>query len=162
VPRGPSASLERSRGEVPITQSQGTRTRSTRQGAAVVAALSAMTAFGDARDVHEAVLMAGCKVGLATVYRHLRLLAEGDLVDTVRGPEGQILYRWRHDDHVRHLTCRVCGRVVEVGAREVWEWGREVASREGFSLSWVAVELTGVCADHPPARRCPPGRQQDA
>jgi Fur family ferric uptake transcriptional regulator len=77
-----------------VPQQRGTRLRSTRQAAAVIAAMSAMTAFSDARDIHEAVRQAGGRAGLATVYRHLRVLAEQPSVDTIRGPAGLMPRTW--------------------------------------------------------------------
>jgi Fur family transcriptional regulator, ferric uptake regulator len=131
-----------------MAQPQGTRTRYTRQAAAVIAVMSGMPAFSDARDIREAVRLAGGRVGLATVYRHLRVLAEEGRVDAVRGAGGQTMYRLRRDDHSHHLTCRVCGRAVEVDGHGVWEWAGQVARLAGFTLTGYTVELTGVCPAH--------------
>ena len=131
-----------------MPQPRGTRFRYTRQAAAVIAVMAGMTVFSDARDIREAVLRAGGRIGLATVYRHLRVLAEQGSVDTVRGTGGQTLYRLRLDDHTHHLTCRVCGRTVEADGREVWEWAGQVAFLAGFTLTGYTIELTGVCPVH--------------
>jgi len=136
-----------------MPQPQGTRVRRTRQAAAVIAVMSGMPAFSDARDIREAVRRAGGRVGLATVYRHLRVLAEQGHVDTIHGAGGQTLYRLRPDGFTHHLTCRVCGRTAEVDGNVVWEWAREVAFLAGFTLTGHTVELTGVCAAHPGAAR---------
>jgi Fur family transcriptional regulator, ferric uptake regulator len=131
-----------------MPQPRGTRVRYTRQSAAVVAVMSGMPAFCDARDIHEAVRQAGGRIGLATVYRHLRVLAEQGSVDTIHGTGGRTLYRLRRDGFTHHLTCRICGRTVEVDGREVWEWARRVALLAGFTLTEHTVELTGVCPAH--------------
>ena len=131
-----------------MPQPQGTRVRYTRQAAAVVAVMSGMPAFSDARDIREAVHRAGGRVGLATVYRHLRILAEQGRVDTVRGTGGQALYRLRTDGFTHHITCRVCGHTAQVDGHDVWEWACKVAFIAGFTLTGHTVELTGVCAAH--------------
>ena len=131
-----------------MPQPQGTRVRYTRQAAAVIAVMSGMPAFSDARGIREAVRRAGGRVGLMTVYRHLRVLAEQGRVDTIHGARGQALYRLRPDGFTHHLTCRVCGRTAEVDGREVWEWARRVAFLAGFTLTGHTVELTGVCPAH--------------
>lgn len=136
-----------------MPQPQGTRVRYSRQAAALIAVMSGMPAFSDARDIREAVRLAGGWVGLATVYRHLRVLAEQGRVDTIHGAGGRILYRLRPDGFTHHLTCRVCGRTVEVDGHEVWEWARQVAFLAGFTLTGHMVELTGVCAAHAGAAR---------
>jgi Fur family transcriptional regulator, ferric uptake regulator len=131
-----------------MPEARGTRVRHTGQAAAVIAAMSRMPTFSGAREIREAARLAGARIGLATVYRHLHLLAEQGRVDVIRGAQGGSLFRLRRDGFSRHLVCRTCGRAVEVDGREVWEWGREVAVAAGFTLTSVAVELSGVCPDH--------------
>ena len=131
-----------------MPQPRGTKVRYTRQAAAVIAVMSGMPAFSDARDIREAVRLAGGRVGLATVYRHLHVLAEQGRVDAIHGAGGQTLYRLRRDDHAHHLACRVCGRAVEVDGHGVWEWAGQVAVLAGFTLTGYTVELTGVCPAH--------------
>jgi Fur family ferric uptake transcriptional regulator len=131
-----------------MLQARGTRTRSTTQAAAVVAAMSAMPAFRSARDIRDAVRRDGGQVGIATVYRHLRVLTEQGVVDTLRGAGGEVLYRLRHGSLTHHITCRACGHAVEVDGREVWEWAASVAARAGFTLTGRTVELSGLCPAH--------------
>jgi Fur family ferric uptake transcriptional regulator len=144
-----------------MPQPQGTRVRYSRQAAAVIAVMSGMTAFSGAGDIREAVRRAGGRVGLATVYRHLRILSEQGRVDTVHGAGGQALYRLRPDGFTNHVTCRVCGRTAEVDGREVWEWARQAAFLAGFTLTGHTVELTGVCAAHAGAARETPAAGTD-
>jgi Fur family ferric uptake transcriptional regulator len=68
-------------------------TRSTRQARAVKAILAAMPGFRSARQIHAALRARGEHVGIATVYRHLRLLADHGDVDTVHGGNGEMLGR---------------------------------------------------------------------
>ena len=131
-----------------MPEARGTKVRYTRQAAAVTAVLARLPAFADAREIREAVRRAGGRVGMATVYRHLHLLAEEGRVDVTHGTQGRTLYRLRRDGYSHHLVCRVCGRVVEVDGREVWDWGRQVAAAEGFALAWVTIELAGLCPEH--------------
>ena len=91
-----------------MLQARGTRIRSTTQAAAVVAAMSTMPAFRSARDIRDAVRRDGGQVGIATVYRHLRVLTEQGVVDTLRGAGGEVLYRLRHGSLTHHITCRAC------------------------------------------------------
>jgi Fur family transcriptional regulator, ferric uptake regulator len=131
-----------------MPQTRGTRIRFTRQAAAVIAVMSGMPAFSGAREIHEAVRRYGERIGLATVYRHLRVLTEHGSVDVIRGPGGEARYRLRRDTVTYQLTCRICGRVVEVDGRAILGWARETAAREGFMLTEHVIELTGLCAEH--------------
>ena len=125
-----------------------TRVRSTRQAAVVVQAMTAMPAFQGAREIRDAASRAGVQVGVATVYRHLRVLAEQGSVDTIRGPGGETRYRLRRGTFTHHLTCRECEHTTEVDGREIWNWAQQVAARAGFTLTGHAVELTGLCPAH--------------
>ena len=78
-----------------MPQAGGTRVRATRQAAAVITVMSEMRAFCAARDIHDALCCRGHRVGLATVYRHLRVLAERGEVDTTHTATGESLYRLR-------------------------------------------------------------------
>jgi len=52
---------------------------------------------------------------LATVYNNLALFAKLELLQVVRAPDGELRWDLRTDSH-HHLTCRVCGRVVDIEA----------------------------------------------
>jgi Fur family transcriptional regulator, ferric uptake regulator len=133
-----------------MPQAQGTRTRHTRQAVAVVTAMSGLPAFSDARQIHAAAQRGGEAIGLATVYRHLRVLAEDGRLDVVRGPAGESRYRLRQGHVTHQLTCRACGRVVEVDGTEAWEWAQQTATEAGFTLTGHVVELVGLCPEHQP------------
>lgn len=131
-----------------MPQPRGTKVRSTRQAAAIVTAMSGMPVFCGARQIRDAVRGAGVQVGAATVYRHLRVLAEQGNVDTIRGDGGQVLYRLRRDAFTYYLTCRNCERGIEVDGREIWDWAQRAARRAGFILTGHTVELRGLCPAH--------------
>ena len=131
-----------------MPQARGTRFRFTRQAAAIVAVMSGMRAFSGARDIHSALRDGGQQVGIATVYRHLRVLAERGDVDTIQTANGESRYRLRASRTTFHLACRACGQVVEVDGTEVRDWARRLAVEAGFTLTGYAVGLTGLCPVH--------------
>ena len=69
--------------------------RSTRQARAVAAVLPTLPGFRSAQEIHAALRGADERIGIATVYRQLRFLAGQGSVDTVRGGNGEMLYRQR-------------------------------------------------------------------
>jgi Fur family ferric uptake transcriptional regulator len=123
--------------------------RSTRQAKAVAAVLPALPGFRSAPEIHAALRGAGERVGLATVYRQLRLLAGQGSVDTIRGASGEMLYRQRRvsEPHY-HLACRTCGVSVEVDASEIRRWAERVAAQAGFTSVADTVQLSGLCPVH--------------
>jgi Fur family ferric uptake transcriptional regulator len=122
--------------------------RSTRQAAAVRAALAERAGFTSAQDLHAELRSRGERVGLTTVYRRLQSLADAGAVDTLRTADGESVYRLcRTGRHHHHLVCRVCQRAVEIEAAEVERWTSQVARAEGFTDVEHVVEVIGTCAD---------------
>lgn len=122
--------------------------RSTWQREAVSALLSRHAAFISAQDVHAELRDEGKRIGLTTVYRTLQSLEGAGIVDTIRNDGGELLFRRCSDSHHHHLTCRVCGRAVEIRADEaVEQWMSSVAEAHGFADVHHSLELVGVCAE---------------
>jgi Fur family transcriptional regulator, ferric uptake regulator len=127
---------------------RGTRARGTRQAQALAAALADMHGFSSAQEIHAALRRKGEQVGLTTVYRHLQALSETGEVDAIRDDHGEILYRRCETTvHHHHLTCRSCGKSVEVEGKAVERWAERVAAEAGFTEIGHTVELFGLCPD---------------
>jgi Fur family ferric uptake transcriptional regulator len=135
--------------DVTADQPRGTRVRGTKQASVVAAALTGLPGFRSAQEIHAVLRRQGETVGLTTVYRHLQVLSEQGAIDTIRDPSGEALYRQcGSTGHHHHLTCRVCGRSVEVEGRAVEQWAERVAAEAGFTSVDHTVELFGLCPDH--------------
>ena len=105
--------------------------------------------LGKAHEGREdGIAVLGEHVGLATVYRHLQALSEQGSVDAIRDASGELLYRQCGTTvHHHHLTCRQCGRSVEVEGRAVEQWAERVAAEAGFTDVGHTVELFGLCPE---------------
>jgi Fur family transcriptional regulator, ferric uptake regulator len=127
---------------------RGARARGTKQAQALAAALAGMPGFSSAQEIYAELRSKGEHVGLTTVYRHLQALSEQGTVDTIRDNNGETLYRQCETTaHHHHLTCRDCGRSVEVEGRAVENWAEKVAAEAGFTDIGHTVELFGRCPD---------------
>jgi Fur family transcriptional regulator, ferric uptake regulator len=133
--------------EEPVrARTRSPRARGTRQAQALAAALESLPGFCSAQEIHAELRRKGEHVGLATVYRHLQALSEQGSVDAIRDASGEILYRQCETSvHHHHLTCRNCGRSVEVEGRAVEQWAEKVAAEAGFTDVGHTVELFGLC-----------------
>jgi Fur family transcriptional regulator, ferric uptake regulator len=128
--------------------SRGTRVRGTRQAEALGAVLADLPAFSSAQEIHAELRRRGESVGLTTVYRQLQVLSEDGGVDTIRDESGETLYRrCLTSGHHHHVTCRSCGRSVEVEGRAIERWAKNVAAEAGFVDVDHTVEIFGRCAD---------------
>jgi len=96
----------------------------------------------DATDIFRIARDENPKIGLATVYRTLNLLAELNLVNVSALGEGHGHYEIRGEDHV-HLICLRCGSVEE--ARTSSDL-RSLVDFEGFDVRQGRLELIGYCA----------------
>ena len=127
----------------------GTRVRGTKQAEALASVLGGLPGFWSAQQIHAELRRRGERIGLTTVYRHLQVLSEDGLLDTIRDAGGETLYRrCRSAAHHHHLICRVCGTSVEVEGRAVEQWAEKVAAEAGFSAVDHTVELFGLCPEH--------------
>ena len=123
-----------------------TGVRPTRQRRAVAAALQQFDDFRSAQEVHEALKARGDNVGLSTVYRALRAMAEAGELDTLRSEAGESVYRRCSGSHHHHLVCRSCGATVEVEGPTVERWTRSVADAHGYADVSHTLEIFGTCA----------------
>ena len=144
----------------------GGRIRVTRQGEAIDEALRTADGFRTAQDLYGELRKLGSSVGLTTVYRHLKVLADAGEIDVVHRPDGEAQYRLcfptkadrtAAKNHHHHLVCRVCGRAVEVDGPEVEQWAERVATKAGYTDISHTVEVFGLCPEHsaPPAAESP-------
>ncbi|CAM5620807.1 transcriptional repressor [Streptomyces badius] len=130
------------------TNAAPVRGRSTRQQAAVAAALDEVDEFRSAQELHDVLKHRGDSVGLTTVYRTLQSLADAGEVDVLRTTEGEAVYRrCSTGDHHHHLVCRLCGKAVEVEGPAVEQWAEMIAADHGYVNVAHTVEIFGTCAE---------------
>jgi Fur family ferric uptake transcriptional regulator len=120
--------------------------RSTKQRAAVLAALADVDDFRSTQELHDFLRRRGDVVGLTTVYRTLQALADAGEVDVIVREDGESVYRQCSSTHHHHLVCRDCGRTVEVEGPAVERWATRVADDNGFTDVSHTLEIFGVCS----------------
>ena len=87
------------------------------------------------------------KVGYATVYRTLKLLAECGVAQERRFGDGVTRYEIVNDsEHHDHLICIECGTISEFEEPSIEQLQEEVAARHGFRVHSHKHELYGTCA----------------
>ena len=99
------------------------------------------------------------RVGLATVYRTVKLLEEAGLAASRQFGSGQTLYEVAERDraHHDHLICESCGFIHEFESDEIERLQTNAARRLGFNVLRHRHELFGLCekARGIPNGRCP-------
>ena len=113
----------------------------------VVDALAELGCSVTARDIADRVASSGRRVGLASVYRALELLAELGLVQRFDVGEGVARFEpaLPSGEHHHHLVCDRCGGVTpfEDGALE--RAIEQLSGRVDFAIDAHDVTLRGEC-----------------
>ena len=111
--------------------------------------LDVFLASGDhltCEEIHARVVKIDPTVGLATVYRTLRLFAEADIASERKFQDGVTRYEPAQAHH-DHLICVRCGKIVEFEDDEIERLQETVAAKHGFALMSHRHELYGSCGD---------------
>lgn len=88
--------------------------RSTRQRAAIRAVIEAAARPLSPQEVLDGARADVSGLGIATVYRNLKLLVDEGSVQAVELPGESPRYESTHLAHHHHFQCRVCQRVFDV------------------------------------------------
>jgi Fur family ferric uptake transcriptional regulator len=89
------------------------------------------------------------KLNRVTVYRTLKLLKQGGLVDELDLAhfEGdQHYYETRMKQEHAHIICLRCGRVEEFFGEELRKLRAQVESQFGFEIMFARTEVGGYCS----------------
>jgi Fur family ferric uptake transcriptional regulator len=89
------------------------------------------------------------KINRVTVYRTLKLLKEGQLVDELdlMHFEGdQHYYETRMKQEHAHVVCLRCGKVEEFYGEPLHRLRRQVEAHFGFQILVARTEIGGYCA----------------
>lgn len=118
--------------------------RSTRQRSAIQSALRACGRPLSPTEVHVAARSAVHALGLATVYRTLKLLVDEGVVRTINLPGESARYEMTEAGHHHHFQCNTCRRVYDVlGCPGDM---RHLAPRN-FEIESHDLTLYGRCSD---------------
>ena len=86
------------------------------------------------------------RVGYATVYRTLKLLAECGVANERRFEDGITRYEIANEgEHHDHLICLECNTIEEFEEPGIERLQEEVARRYGFEVRTHKHELYGIC-----------------
>lgn len=121
--------------------------RSTEQRRAIIDAFFDSTAHMSIDDLLERVRSEDPRVGYATVYRTMKMLAESGIAHEHKFGDGFTRYELG-DSHTHHdhLICLKCGSITEFEEPLIEELQGRVAARYGFLVEEHKHELYGVCA----------------
>ena len=102
-----------------------------------------------AQETHEGLAATGARVGIASVYRVLDLLAAQGLLTRIDLGDGVARYEPARPSghHHHHLVCGDCGKVEPFEDDGLEHELARVASRLGYAMDAHDVVLRGACED---------------
>ncbi len=132
-----SASQEQEEVLAPVGQ------RQTQQREAIARVIGAAAGPLTAREIHARARQEMCGLGIATVYRALKLLLEGREIKGVVLPSGEPRYESSGRGHHDHFLCRACEQVFDLGCP--LKMARGTSLPGGFVVEDHEVTLFGLC-----------------
>lgn len=118
--------------------------RHTRQRDAILEILQAAAGPLTVPELHARAQEVVAGLGIATVYRTLKLLQEAKLIQTVVLPSGETRYEPTTRGHHHHFHCRACGSVYDLEGCPI-QIPRDRPYADGFYVDDHEVTLYGTC-----------------
>ena len=97
------------------------------------------------QELHRLGCELGQSMGLATVYRNLRVLQQAGRVRCLHLPSGDLVYSTL-GRYLPHLSCLECGTSRPLTSCPVEQQGLKLPTPEGFEPLFHTLEVFGYCA----------------
>ena len=89
-------------------------------------------------------------VGLATIYRTMKLFVQAGIAHERRFADGLLRYELAHEgEHHDHIICIECGKIVEFEDELIEERQEIIAKEKGFQLLSHRLDLYARCFSYP-------------
>jgi Fur family ferric uptake transcriptional regulator len=119
--------------------------RVTEQRLAIFRAFYTSDRHLSAEEIYDIVKRSKTGVGIATVWRNMKLIREAGLADEHQFRDGRIRYEKRTPKDHGHMICIVCNRPVEFDTKEIVPILKTVSEANGFAIDEVKITIFGKC-----------------
>jgi Fur family ferric uptake transcriptional regulator len=120
--------------------------KATERRRAVFNAFQSFDGHVSAEELFEAVRDSGIKIGIASVWRTLRLIQKAGLAEEHYFGKSGIRYEKRKaSDSHGHIVCNDCGRVEEFDLTRFLPLIDDITKSKGFNYDGFEISLTGTC-----------------
>jgi len=97
-------------------------------------------------EIHRRARRRDRRIGYATVYRTMKLLAELGFAHERHFGTGAVQYELATEgSHHDHLICTNCGRILEFEEPRIETLQEQVARAHGFTITSHRHEIYGLC-----------------
>ena len=104
----------------------------------------------DAESLYQLAKEKDPKLNRVTVYRTLKLLKKGGLIDELdlmHFAGEQHYYETRQKEEHAHIVCLRCGKVEEFFGEALQDMKKQVETSFGFRIATARTEMGGYCPD---------------
>jgi Fur family ferric uptake transcriptional regulator len=129
-----------------MSKALGIGKRRTTQREAILDVIVAGAGPLSVEQIHERALPVCSSLGIATVYRSVKLLMEAKKIKAVLLPDGQTRYEPCDRDHHHHFRCLDCEEVFDLPGC-VLDIPNGSSLPGGFEVTAHEVTLMGTCPD---------------
>ncbi len=99
------------------------------------------------KDVYSYVHERDQSIGLATVYRTLKMLEDMDLLNKIYMMGMQEDHDMGHGEQHYHLICLKCGSIVDINDATFHEISAHIKREYGFETTQIKMSVYGLCED---------------
>ena|SRR5690242_9174501 len=119
--------------------------RQTRQRDAIFQVIEKTSGPLAVEEIHQRAKKSLPRLGIATVYRALKLMLESRQVQQVNMPSGETRYESAHLGHHDHFQCRLCHKVFDLDICPLkLKTGTKLHG--GFLVEGHELTISGLCA----------------
>ena len=122
--------------------------KSTRQRELILDVFMSNSSHITPEELHRKVSLQSSDIGVATVYRTLKLFVQASIAAERRFGDNVTRYEPRIEgEHHDHMICTVCGHIYEFEDQTIEQRQIDVAEQLGMVITSHRLELYGYCKD---------------
>ncbi len=119
----------------------------TEQRRIIARIISSATDHPSVEEIYHRASKLDKNIGIATVYRTLRMLEEAGIVEKHDFGDGRTRYEEATDEHHDHLIDMRSGKIIEFHNERIEQLQEEIAKELGYKLVAHSLELYAVPLD---------------
>lgn len=119
--------------------------RQTRQRDAIFQVIEETSGPLAVEEIHQRAKKNLPKLGIATVYRALKLMLESRQIQQVNMPSGETRYESAHLGHHDHFQCRLCHKVFDLDICPL-QLKTGTILPGGYMVEGHELTISGLCA----------------
>ncbi len=101
-----------------------------------------------AQDIFEIARKEDSNLGIATVYRAMKLFCDAGLADIIDVGDGNKRYEHKvNHKHHDHLICVKCGKIIEFHNSQIEKIQLEVCDELDFKATSHKLQIYGICKE---------------